>query len=99
VRLPAVSLVGEGIFSDRVFVDDANSLSAPGFGILNLRFLADELAHDGGISLIAGVYNVFDRRYVSSVAVNASAGKFFEPGQSRSVYAGFNLSFAPKRGK
>jgi hypothetical protein len=42
---------------------------------------------------------VFDRRYVSSVAVNAAGGKFFEPGQRRSVFAGFNLSFSPKIAK
>ena len=91
VRLPAVSVVAEGVLSGRVFADDANSVSAPGFGVINLRILADEIGKAAGLSFTAGVYNLFDRRYASSVAVNATGGKFFEPAQGeiglRGVYA------------
>ena len=95
-RMSAISIVGEEILSDRVFVDDANSSAAPGYGTTNLRFIADEFIPRSGISLLAGVYNLFDRKYAGSVAINATAGKFFEPAQRRSAFAGFNLSFAQK---
>jgi iron complex outermembrane receptor protein len=98
-RVSAISIVGEEILSDRVFADDANSLAAPGYGTTNLRFIADEFIPKSGISLMAGVYNLFDRKYAGSVAINAAAGKFFEPAQRRSAFAGFNLSFAQKRAK
>lgn len=96
LRLAAVSLVGEGSFSGRVFADDANTISAPGFAVLNLRLGTDRIGGGTGLSFSTGAYNVFNRRYASSVAVNASGGKFFEPGQTRSVYAGFTLGFASK---
>jgi iron complex outermembrane receptor protein len=98
-RVAGISMVGEEVLSDRVFVDDANSLAAPGYGTTNLRFIADEFIPKSGISLMAGVYNLFDRSYAGSVSVNATGGKFFEPAHLRSAYAGFNLSFAQKRAK
>jgi iron complex outermembrane receptor protein len=96
VHFGTVSLVGEGLFSSRVFTDDANSASAPGFGVINLRFVADAIGEVSGLSFAVGAYNLFDRTYASSVAVNATGGKYFEPGQKRSVYAGFTFSFATK---
>lgn len=93
-HLPSVTLVTEGVLSGRVFADDANSVSAPGYGVINIRLLADEIGKAAGLSFNAGVYNLFDRTYASSVAVNATGGKFFEPAQRRSVYAGFTLRFA-----
>lgn len=95
-HLASVSLVGEGAFSGRVFADDANSASAPGFGVINLRLVTDTIGTVNGLSLSAGAYNVFNRTYASSVAVNATGAKFFEPGQTRSIYAGFTVSFASK---
>ena len=95
LRLASMSLVGEGAFSSRVFADDANSISAPGFGVLNVR-IADAVAQVKGLAFTAGANNLFNRTYASSVAVNASGGKYFEPGQTRSVYAGFTFSFAGK---
>lgn len=96
-HLSQLSLVAEAVVSGRVFVDDANSLAAPGYGTLNLRVNIDQLVPKSGISVISGIYNVFDKSYISSVAVNASAAKFFEPGQGRSYFVGFNLGFAQKR--
>jgi iron complex outermembrane recepter protein len=97
LHLRSASVVAEGSFSGRVYADDANSIAAPGFGVLNLRFLADAIGSVSGLSFSVGAYNVFNRTYASSVAVNASGGKFFEPGQRRSVYAGFTLRFSSGR--
>jgi Outer membrane receptor for Fe3+-dicitrate len=97
VHFASIALVGEGAFSGRVFADDANSISAPGFGVVNLRIVADAIGDVKGLSFSAGAYNLFNRTYASSVAVNATGGKFFEPGQTRSVFAGFTFGFAPKQ--
>jgi iron complex outermembrane receptor protein len=95
-HLASISLIGEGSFSGRVFADDANSVSAPGFGVVNIRMVAAALGQVKGLSFAAGAYNVFNRTYASSVAVNATGAKFFEPGQKRSVYAGFTFGFASR---
>jgi iron complex outermembrane recepter protein len=37
------------------------------------------------------VYNIFDTRYNTSVAINNNFGRFFEPGSSRSFQGGFSI--------
>jgi iron complex outermembrane receptor protein len=41
---------------------------------------------------VFGVYNLFNRRYVSSVAVNATGGKYFEPAPGRILFVGLTLA-------
>ena len=47
----------------------------------------------GGAPLgpFVAVNNLFDRRYASSVAVNASFARYYEPAPRRSLYAGLSL--------
>ena len=97
VRVGSVTLVGESAVSSRAFADDANTVAAPGYGVLNLRVLADRIGNAAGLTFTAGVYNVFNRTYAASVAVNATGAKYFEPGQTRSLYAGFTLGFSAGR--
>ena len=40
----------------------------------------------------AGVTNLLDRAYNTSVTVNAFGRRYFEPGAGRSLYAGLELS-------
>jgi outer membrane receptor protein involved in Fe transport len=49
-----------------------------------------------GVELTLGAQNIFNRKYVSSVNVNAAGGKFYEPGSQRSVYVGVTLLTAVK---
>jgi iron complex outermembrane receptor protein len=96
VRTLVGTLVSETTVADRMFVNDANSESAPGYTLLNLRFNAGRTFGRSGAELTAGIQNLFDRRYASSVSVNAAAGKYFEPGTERSVYLGLTLSAATR---
>ena len=96
LRMPSMTLVAEEAMSSRVFANDANSVSAPGYGVLNLRMIADRIGGANGVSFSAGIYNALDRTYASSVAVNATGAKYFEPGQTRSVYAEFTLGFSAR---
>jgi iron complex outermembrane receptor protein len=84
-------LVGELNAANRMFVNDANSESSPGFAIFNLRLVSALSMHRSGAELTVGAQNLFDTPYVSSVSVNAAAGKFYEPGSERSVYVGLTL--------
>jgi len=57
-------------------------------------FCAPSVIHADGpwIAIeISRAQNIFDRKYVSSVNVNAAAGKFYEPGSQRSLYVGVSL--------
>jgi len=46
------------------------------------------------VSPFAGVRNVFDETYVSSVAINAFGSRFYEPGPGRTFYVGATLAVA-----
>ncbi len=86
-------VVAEWSAKSATTVNDANTASAPGYAIVNLR-LGGTLGHRGSVVIpIAGVQNLFDRRYISSVAINATAAtaKYYEPGAGRSFFGGFQI--------
>jgi len=91
------SLVTEATINDRMFVDDGNTQSAPGYGVFNVRLVSAAISGMSGAELTLGAQNLFDRKYVSSVSVNAAAGKFYEPGSQRAVYVGLTLLASAKR--
>ena len=97
LRTRVASLVTEANFADKMFVDDANSESAPGYGIVNTRLVSSALWRGSGAEVTVGAQNVFDRKYVSSVSVNASGGKFYEPGSQRVFFVGLSLVAAAPR--
>ncbi|MFL5633116.1 MAG: TonB-dependent receptor family protein [Gemmatimonadaceae bacterium] len=96
LRAPLATLVVETTIADRMLVNDANSESAPGYAIVNARVLSAALWERSGAELTVGVQNLFNKRYVSSVSVNAAGGKFYEPGTTASLYVGVTLQAASK---
>jgi iron complex outermembrane receptor protein len=92
------SLVTEATMTDRIFVDDANTATAPGYAIFNARIVSSALWEGSGAEVTLGAQNLFNTRYVSSVSVNAAGGKFYEPGSQRSVYLGITLLASARRG-
>lgn len=72
--------------SDRVFVDDRNSDAAPGHALMALRGTWGQSA--SGWQAFARIDNLLDRNVVGSVIVNEGSGRFFEPGQGRTVTLG-----------
>jgi iron complex outermembrane receptor protein len=91
VRGRFATLVTEASFSDKMPVNDANSESSPGYAVFNARVVTSGTLGRSGAELTLGAQNIFNTRYVSSVSVNAAAGKFYEPGSQRSVYVGVTL--------
>ncbi|MFN2637120.1 MAG: TonB-dependent receptor family protein [Gemmatimonadaceae bacterium] len=91
LRHRAATIVTEATFADRMFVNDANSESAPGYGVVNVRLVSGMDIRRTGAELTLGAQNLFDTRYISSVSVNAAGGKFYEPGSQRSVFLSVSL--------
>jgi iron complex outermembrane receptor protein len=89
-------LVTEATVADRMFVNDANSESSPGYAIFNARFVSVASMGLSGAEITLGAQNIFNRKYVSSVNVNAAGGKFYEPGSQRSIYVGVSLLAAAR---
>jgi iron complex outermembrane receptor protein len=82
----------ESVVKSSVWVDDANTATADGYGIVNLRLGATSLFGNPWIAPMLSIQNLFDKRYVGSVSVNASQGKFYEPAPGRMVYAGLTVA-------
>ncbi len=79
----------EGIAASRTLVNDANSASAAGYGVVNVRVGGDvPLGSGARIHPTVGIQNVLDRRYIGSVSVNANPefGRYFEPAPGRSLF-------------
>jgi iron complex outermembrane receptor protein len=97
VRSAIGTLVTEATLADRTYVNDANSERSPGYGIVNARLVSVASMGLSAAELTLGAQNIFNRKYVSSVNVNAAGGKFYEPGSQRSIYLGVSLIGAVKR--
>jgi iron complex outermembrane recepter protein len=85
------AFVAEATLANRMFVNDANSESSPGYAIFNARFVTRAGAGRSAAELTLGAQNIFGTRYISSVSVNAAGGKFYEPGSQRSLFVGITL--------
>ena len=61
--------------------------------MVDLRFGLDQLLGSTDIRPFVGIDNVFDKRYNSSVIVNAWGRRYFEPSPGREIYVGFTIGF------
>ncbi|MBI2797636.1 MAG: TonB-dependent receptor plug domain-containing protein [Gemmatimonadetes bacterium] len=78
-------------------VDDANAVSVPSAGVMNLSVYAGELATFGHFALggFVSVENLLDRKYVGSAFLNpdivGGVPLFIEPGMPRTVMVSFQV--------
>lgn len=91
-RWHGMFLTGEGTMSSRVLVDDANSAAAAGWTVANFRAGGRVSLGAASVVPVVGVQNVFDRRYVGSVVVNAAGGRYYEPAPGRTLHIGLSLT-------
>ncbi len=75
--------------------DDAGQFSAPRYTTVDLRVGLRPLPGIGGMQFapFASLRNVFDKRYVSSVTVNAFGRRYFEPAPSRNIQIGASATW------
>jgi iron complex outermembrane receptor protein len=85
----------EALARSAVYVDDANTTRAAGFAAYNVRLGADGLGRMPWVTPVVSVQNLFDRKYVGSVAINAAGtaatAKFYEPAAGRTVLFGLTI--------
>ncbi|HEU4995376.1 MAG TPA: TonB-dependent receptor [Gemmatimonadaceae bacterium] len=100
-RLRRGFVVAEWWAKDEVQVNDVNAANtaAPGYAVVNLRIGGNATFGRPWLAPVVGVQNLFDRKYVSSVAINAAgtatSAKFYEPGAGRSFFVGVSAATAP----
>ena len=93
-----LSLQGVGEY----FVDDANVTTVPAYNVLNLTVGLEQplrLAENLSLSGFIGVYNLTNKKYVSSAFINPDivngAPLYLEPGLPRNFVIGLSLSSGP----
>lgn len=85
-----------GEWVDAIPVNDANTAESPSHTLIGLRGGLDALSFGGvEVAPFAGVKNVFDETYATSVIVNAFGGRYFEPGPGRTWYVGLRTGWTP----
>jgi len=98
-RVPRAFVGADWLAKSKVFVNDANAAAAPGYAVANLRLGGTAAFGRPWLAPVIGVQNLFDRKYVGSVAVNAAGtvatAKFYEPGPGRTLFAGFSAATSP----
>jgi iron complex outermembrane receptor protein len=78
----------EVVHADRIYVNDRNSDYAPRYTIANFRFGVEQQWTRLRLREYVRLNNAFDRRYVGSVIVGDTNGRFFEPAPGRNWMAG-----------
>jgi iron complex outermembrane receptor protein len=87
------SATAETVGRSQIYADDRNSAAAAGFWTTNLRAGLAQQTERWTLSETARIDNVTGRRYVDSVIVNESNGRYFEPDPGRTVYLLFTAAY------
>ena len=75
-----------------MYMDDANTLRAGSWEIVNARVGGRIALGDLTFAPAVSIANLFDRTYAGSIVVNAAAGRYFEPAPGRTIYAGVSIA-------
>jgi len=85
-----IDLTGVG----SVTVNDTDTQRAAGYGLIGVDVLYTfAIGASSRLQLSVRVDNLANRRYIGSVIVNDSNGRYFEPGPDRSYMLGAHLTF------
>lgn len=96
LRTRHVVVEPEAELTSSYYADDANSRQArnKGVTIINMRMRAARPIGATRLVPFAALNNLTDRRYSSSVVINAAGARFFEPAPGRNLFVGVTLRAA-----
>jgi iron complex outermembrane recepter protein len=81
----------EETHSSGYLVSDGSAFSTLPWWTTNVRLGWTGTVGSVRANPFVGFNNVFNRRYVGSVVINASNGRYYEPAPGRNMYVGFSL--------
>ncbi|MCC6244351.1 MAG: TonB-dependent receptor [Gemmatimonadaceae bacterium] len=84
----------EATMATRMAADDAGAVQAGGYSVWALRGGYAGTGRWGrlGLEPTLGIDNLFDRRFATSVVVNATRGRYFEPALPRRAFASVRVT-------
>lgn len=72
-------------------VDDANTATTPGYGVVNLRFGWEGEVAGWKVAPFLGLQNLTNARYDGTVRLNAFGGRYYEPAPGFNLYGGLRI--------
>ena len=81
----------EEAHSSGYLVSDASAITTAPWWTTNVRVGWTGTVGSVRANPFVGFNNVFNRRYVGSVVINAANGRYYEPAPGRNMYVGFSL--------
>ena len=84
----------EAQYVGKIYVNDRNTDAAPAYAIVNARVGFAQKAGRATFTEFVRVNNLFDRKYIGSVIVGDTNGRFFEPAPGRNWFVGANIDVA-----
>lgn len=79
--------------NSKVYINDLNSDSAPGYAIANIRAGFEQNYSNWKLNEYTRIENIFDKDYIGSVRVNDSSQRNFEPSAGRNYLLGFSATY------
>lgn len=77
-----------------IAADDRNSVRAPAYTVVSVNSGYKWQVQNWTVDLFGRVDNLLDRRYVGSVIVNESNGRYYEPAPGRNYSLGLTLGYS-----
>jgi iron complex outermembrane recepter protein len=88
----------QGRYVSAIMVNDDNTAAAPAYVLVDARAAARSLRLGAGtLRPFVSLENLLDRRYDTSVVVNAAGARYYEPGPGRCLYLGASFGTGPAR--
>ena len=80
--------------ASRMTADDAGSVFASGYATWSVRggYNSARGVARLGLEPTVGIDNLFDRRYATSVVINATRSRYFEPGLRRRAFVSMRMT-------
>lgn len=75
----------------KIYVNDRNTDAAPAYTVFNARVGLAQKTGRATFTEFVRLNNMFDRKYVGSVIVGDTNGRFFEPAPGRNWFVGANI--------
>ncbi|NMG45111.1 TonB-dependent receptor [Aromatoleum toluvorans] len=89
-----LSAAVETLHRSKVFVEDTNAKrAAPRYTLANLRLTAEQRSGGWTFREMLRVDNLFDKEHIASVIVGDGNDRFYEPGPTRSLFAGVRANY------
>jgi iron complex outermembrane receptor protein len=94
LRRGDVTLSATADMAGAIYVDDANSATAPGRTLVGVAVAGTVIVGGARLAPLVALQNIGGVRSVGSVSVNATGGKYYEPAPGRALVVRLSLSRA-----